>query len=175
MALLGDESFKDGNHEWTWKEYYSEELFKKVIKEIKYDGSWSVAYGFEPSVLQYNGIKTLDGYFSNYSLEYHDLFQRLIQPELDGDEYHAQYWNTSSGMRAYVWGPYWDFLLPKETDIESADIYINPEVFREMGGSYVFSRVQITNASDCNLHLLGEWEDADNSPYKVYVYKLKEN
>lgn len=174
MAMLGDESFKDGNHEWTWKEYYSENLFDKVEEEMGYDGSWAIAYGFEPAVLQYNGISTLDGYFSNYSLEYHDMFQRLIQPELDIDEHHAEYWNSSSGMRAYVWSPNWDFLLPKETDIEKSELYIDSEVFKEMGGRYVFSRVEITNSSDCNLKFIGMWDDQENSPYKVYVYEIAE-
>lgn len=172
-ALLGNESFKDSNHEWTWHEYYSEELFEQIKEDIGYDGSWSIAYGIEPSVLQYNGIKTLDGYFTNYSLEYHDKFYQLIQPELNMDEHHAEYWNYSAGARAYIWSPLWDFVLEKTTQIKSADLYIDIDVFKEMGGKYIFSRLEITNAGELGLSCIGIWELEYKSPYIVYVYEAE--
>lgn len=170
-ALLGNDKFRDGNHEWTWREYYSEDLFNQVKETINYDGSWSVAYGIEPSVLQFNGVKTLDGYYSNYSLEYHDLFQKLIKPELELDDHHREYWESSSGKRAYIWSKEWDFISEKNIQLKETELYIDMDVFKEMGGKYIFSRFIITNADVLGLKLLNEDKHNDGiSPYNVYVY-----
>lgn len=169
-ALLGNDKFRDGNHEWTWKEYYSEELFKKIKEDIAYDGSWAVAYGIEPSVLQYNGIKTLDGYYSNYSLEYHDKFEKLILPELEQDEHHRSYWESSSGVRAYIWSPEWDFVTPKDFQLTEAELFLDMKVFKEMGGKYIISRVKITNSDKLGLSLINSAYTDQESPYTVYVY-----
>lgn len=172
-ALIGNNRFRDGNHEWTWKEYYSEELFEKVKEDIEYDGSWAIAYGIEPSVLQYNGIKTLDGYYSNYSLAYHDKFQELITPELEQDEHHKAYWENSSGMRAYIWSPKWDFVSPKKFDLTESELYIDMDVFEEMGGKYIFSRIQITNCDELGISLVNSTYTDEESPYMVYVYSIE--
>lgn len=172
-ALLGNDKFRDGNHEWTWKEYYSENLFEKIKQDIDYAGEWAVAYGIEPSVLQYNGIKTLDGYYSNYPLEYHDEFQALIEPELKQDEHHESYWERSSGMRAYIWSPEWDFAAPKDFDLKEAELFIDMDVFEELGGEYIFSRVQITNSDELGLTLVNSAYTDEESLYTVYVYQAK--
>lgn len=171
-ALLGNNSFKDGNHEWTWKEYYSENLFDMVKEEIGYDGEWAIAYGIEPSVLQYNEIKTLDGYYSNYPLEYHDKFEKLIYPELERDEKHKSYWEYSSGMRAYIWSPEWEFLSPKKFELDQTELYIDMNVFKEMKGKYIFSRVQITNSDELGISLINTVHMDENSPYTIYVYSV---
>lgn len=171
-ALLGNNSFKDGNHEWTWREYYSEDLFDTVKNEIGYDGEWAVAYGIEPSVLQYNGIKTLDGYYSNYPLDYHDKFEKLIYPELERDEAHKSYWERSSGMRAYIWSSEWEFLSPKEFELTQTELYMDMDVFKEMNGKYIFSRVQITNSAELGISLINTVHTDEYSPYTVYVYSV---
>lgn len=172
-ALLGNDKFRDGNHEWTWKEYYSEDLFEKIKEDIAYDGSWAVAYGIEPSVLQYNGIKTLDGYYSNYSLEYHDKFEKLILPELERDEHHELYWENSAGMRAYIWSLEWDFASPKNLQLTEAEMLIDMDVFKDMGGKYIFSRVQISNSDELGLSLINQPYTDEQSPYTVYVYSIE--
>lgn len=172
-ALLGNNRFRDENHEWTWKEYYSEELFEEVKEDIEYDGSWAVAYGIEPSVLQYNGIKTLDGYYTNYSLAYHDIFEELIIPELEQDEHHKTYWVNSSGARAYIWSPEWDFVARKNFALKETELFIDMDVFEEMGGKYIFSRVQIKNCDELGLSLVNSPYTDEESPYVVYVYSIE--
>ena len=162
----------EANHEWLWKEYYSEKLFNEIKSGINYDGSWSIAYGVEPSVLQYNGIKTLDGYFPNYSLKYHYQFQKLIQPELDIDEMHAKYWASATG-RAYVWSPEWIFIAFKELTIEETPLYIDINAFKEMNGKYIFSRVKISNWNELGIVPIGREYKMKGSPYKIYVYMVQ--
>lgn len=173
MALVGNDKFADGNHEWTWNEYYSTELFENVKTKIDYDGEWAVAFGIEPSVLQYNGIRTLDGYYSNYSLEYHDVFQKLIEPELSIDGFHRDYWDRSYGRRAYIYSTEYDFVSRKNTDLQSAYMYIDQNVLDELNGKYVFSRFEIINYGELGLKLVLS-EESLSSPYSVYVYKNEE-
>ena len=55
---------------------------------------------------------------------------------------------------------------------DSARLLIDPTIFQELGGKYVFSRVKITNIYDLNLEEFGIYEE-ENSPYKIYVYKTQ--
>lgn len=66
--------------ELTWEEFYSEDLFTRVKESIGYNGEWSIAYGMHPGILEQNGIATLDGYLSYYSLDYKEQFRALIAP-----------------------------------------------------------------------------------------------
>ena len=48
--------------EFTYGQFYAQELFEEIKADIGYQGEWSAAYGLHPAVLEYNGIATLDGY-----------------------------------------------------------------------------------------------------------------
>lgn len=172
FALLGNNAHLVSNNEWTWKEFYSKTLFDQIKNEINYNNEWSAAYGLDSAVLQYNGISALDGYYSNYSLSYHDQFQRMIQPELNIDANHKSYWNRSGGIRAYLYSPNWDFLMPKNSKIKEDHLYIDSSVFaNDLNGKYLFSRVCVTNADELGFSLLGIWSD-EESPYTIYVYTI---
>ena len=51
-------------------------------------------------------------------------------------------------------------------------LYINGDVFREMGGRYIFSRIEISNANELGLKLKGEYTH-ESSPYIIFVYENK--
>lgn len=127
-----------------------------------------MGFFLDPSVLQYNGIHTLDGYYSNYSLDYYKKWDKLIAPALEKSEYHSKYWKQSNGIRAYMYsGGY-----KKIYDIGEIDEYhleVNMDILRELGAKYIFSRVKITNASECGLEKMGKWH-MDEYKYTIYVY-----
>lgn len=157
----------------SFKEFYSEELFDYIKEEIGYEGEWAAAYGMHPAVLQYNGIATLDGYLGLYSEEYKQQFGRLIAPALEGsEEFYNTFWN--SGIRAYLYSGVGEntYQPLKQLNISNTKLYINGDVFREMGGCYIFSRIEITNAEDLGLQLQGEYT-YESSPYVIYVYQNK--
>lgn len=155
----------------SFKEFYSEELFEYIKEDIGYDGEWAAAYGMHPAVLQYNGIATLDGYLGLYSEEYKQQFGKLIAPALEGsEEFNQTFWN--SGIRAYLYsGAGENTYQPLKTlNISDTKLYIDGDVFREMGGSYIFSRIEISNAEELSLRLRGEYAN-DTSPYTIYLYE----
>ena len=155
----------------SFAEFYSQELFEKIKEEIAYDGEWAAAYGMHPAVLQYNGIATLDGYLGLYSEEYKQQFGKLIAPALkESEEFYTTFWD--SGIRAYLYsGAGENTYQPlKELNISDAKLYIDGDVFRQMNGSYIFSRIAINNEEELGLKLRGEYTH-EKSPYVIYVYE----
>lgn len=155
----------------SFGEFYSEELFESIKEEIGYEGQWAAAYGMHPAVLQYNGIATLDGYLGLYSEEYKQQFGKLIAPALESsEEFHTTFWE--SGIRAYLYsGAGENTYQPlKELSISDDRLYIDGEVFREMGGCFLFSRIAISNYEELGLKLRGEYTH-ETSPYVIYVYE----
>ena len=157
-------------NELTYGEFYSVNLFEKIKKNIGYDGEWSIAFGMHPAVLEYNGIATLDGYLSYYPSYYHSQFRKLIEPQLNIDEANANYYDRWGG-RAYIFSDVVSTDPVKKMNVDSSVLNIDPDVFRELEGKYIFSRVAITNALDLGIKEVGVYGSED-SPYTIYVYEL---
>lgn len=157
----------------SYGEFYSEKLFDKACREIGYDGEWSVAYGFHPAVLEYNGIATLDGYLGFYPESYKEAFRKVIAPALEVNEGSRIYFDEW-GARCYLYSP------DQTTIVEAVRNYphpedelaIDPEALRSLDCRYIFSRTRITNAEDMELELCCVQTD-EESPYTLYVYELK--
>lgn len=154
----------------TYEEFYSEDLFAKIKENINYQEEESVAFGFHPAVLYYNGIHTLDGYLSWYSQSYKDEFSQLIAPALEKNGEKKEYFNEWGG-RAYIYPVTGTYDPVRIMPHEEEPIYFDLNIFKEMGGKYVFSRVKISNAGEMCLELRGVYQD-QKSPYTIYVYCL---
>ena len=156
----------------TYEEFYAEELFEDIKESIHYQGEKSVAFGFHPAVLYYNGIHTLDGYLSWFSQGYKEEFRRLIAPALERNEEKRDYYDGWGG-RAYIYPVAGTYEPVRVMPYEEEDIYFDSDVFAEMSGKYVFSRVKISNAEEMNLELQGVYQN-EKTPYVIYVYCLGE-
>ena len=147
-----------------------EDLFSKIKEDISYEGEYSVAYGFHPAVLSYNGISTLDACLSHYSQAYKEDFREIIAPALEKSEAARIYYDEWAG-RAYifsgtdesVWNP------QKTMNVTDYELSINPEAFKNMKGVYIFSRIEICNADNLDLKLINSYTD-ENPPYTIWVY-----
>lgn len=162
---------KTPSSQLSFKEFYSEELFEKIKEEIDYQGEWSAAYGMHPAVLQYNGIATLDGYLGLYSEEYKKQFRQLIEPALEQSEEFRKTFDES-GIRAYLYSGAGEntYVPTKQLLVKDSRLSINGEVFRQMGGVYIFSRIKIENEKELGMKLIKEFQDS-SSPYIIYVYQ----
>ena len=154
----------------TYSEFYSEKLFDKIKKDINYNGEWSCAFAMNPAILQYSRIKTLDGYLSYYPLKYKNQFKRLITPELKVDEKNEKYFQNWGG-RVYLFSKETAFTPVRSFDVEEAPLRINSEVFKEMKGKYIFSRIKISNYKELCFDFINKYKE-ENSPYEIYVYKM---
>lgn len=155
----------------TYREFYSTDLFDKAKEDIGYCGQWSVAYGFYPAILEYNDIATLDGYLGFYSQNYKEEFRKMIAPALDRVEASRQYFDEW-GARAYLYsGTDLSIINSSRTyEVTDHDLYIDLDQFKKLGGRYIFSRIELSNAEKIGLTLVGTYTDED-SPYTLYVYQ----
>ena len=147
------------NSHITYKEFYSENLFDKIKKSVNYKGEWSVASRFHPAILQYNQIRTLDGYLSYYPLKYKKEFRKLIEPQLNNNEFSLKYFDGWGG-RAYFFSDnnaYKYIKTNKENKKEA--LLINIDIFKQLEGKYIFSRFIISNADELKMKLIDKFED----------------
>lgn len=156
----------------SYGEFYSKELFDTIKEDIDYEGEWTAAYGMHPSVLQYNGIATLDGYFTLYPLSYKESFRDVIAPELAVDEVNRTYYDEWGG-RAYLFSTDVSYQPKRTLEATEAELLINPKAFRDLGGELIISRVSILNAEQLGMTEVGTYK-AESSPYTISVYRFTE-
>lgn len=159
----------------NFREFYGEELFEKVKTDISYDPSYAAcAYGFHPAVLQYNGITTLDGYCGYYSQDYKEAFREVIAPTLEVAKNWQVYYDNWA-CRAYLFTPTGENIYDfgANSDTIPQDICINAKALKQLGCTYIFSRIEIVNAKEQGL-LFESYYETDSIPYGVYVYRLSD-
>jgi len=81
----------------SYKDFFAVDLFDKIKKDIVYSDERVVAFGYEPSVLMYNGFNCIDGYNSSYPLSYMRKFRTLIAPELEINQWAREYYDIWGG------------------------------------------------------------------------------
>lgn len=157
----------------SYGEFYSTGLFDQIKEDIGYQGEWSAAYGIYPAVLEYNGIATLDGYLGFYSEEYKEDFRKVIAPALEREEPSRGYYDDW-GARAYLYsGTDITSVNPSKTVGAVQDcIYIDAQAFEDLGGRYIFSRKELTNAEEAGLAFLKSYA-SEESPYVIYLYERR--
>lgn len=156
-----------------FNEYYSANLIESIKKDINYNGEKSVAFGLNPAVLEYSNIWTLDGCISYYSQEYKDEFRKLIAPALALNEENKIYYDDW-GARAYIYSASSTGIYDavRNYKVEDHNLYMDTKQFIKMGGKYIFSRIEISNAEEKELNLLNTYRDKD-SPYVIYLYRVR--
>ena len=159
----------------NYSEFYSEKLFADIKNDIGYnEGEWGVAYGMHPAILEYNGIATLDGYLGFYPQSYKEEFRKAIAPALSKNPSSKAYFDDW-GARCYLYSGT-DATIVMATKsmygVTDNNIYIDAGELKNLGCKYVFSRIDIANASEEGLVLIGEY-NGHESPYNIYVYVLE--
>lgn len=156
----------------SYREFYSEDLFAQLKRDIGYDNEWSVAYGMHPAVLEYNGIYTLDGYIGMYTEEYKEKWREVIKPALDRSPEFKSYFDEW-GPRAYIFSGNGENTYAPLRNMEPEDhnLYIDADALKGLGCRYIFSRIELDNARDLGLSLHGKYED-ESSPYVIFLYEL---
>lgn len=158
---------------YNYEQFYATELFEKIKEDIGYNGEWSVAYGLHPAVLEYNGIATLDGYLGFYSQQYKEDFRKIIAPALERVEASRIYYDDW-GARAYLYSGTDESVVSSAKTVYATDstLYIDTEAFKSLGGTYIFSRIEISNTEELELRQMGVYTAEDGS-CTVYVYQAE--
>ena len=154
-------------------EYYSVSLMEEIKEDIGYNGEKCVAYGMNPAVLEYSNIWTLDGCISYYPQEYKEEFRKLIAPALEKNESSRVYFDDW-GARAYIYSASDEdiYAMQYKYEVQDRNLYMDTEQFKKMGGTYIFSRIEIANITEKELIHVGTYAN-EESPYTIYLYRVQ--
>lgn len=158
----------------SYGEFYGGALIQKIKEDISYTpDKGACAYGFHPAMLSYNDITTIDGYCGYYSQDYKERFRAAIAPTLDANPNWQTYYDDW-GCRAYLFSASGENLYDFGANTPAApqEIRIDEPALKALGCDYIFSRVELTNASDMQLKLINVYQD-EEMPYCVYLYGLE--
>ncbi|GIN40502.1 putative membrane protein YkoS [Heyndrickxia oleronia] len=155
------------------KQFFAEEQFSEIKNYINLPlESYRVAsLGLHPAIAQYNGFYTLDTYNNFYPLSYKYQFRKIIEKELAKNKTIRVYFDEWGG-RCYMFSSELGkhYMFKKHTKKRVKNLELNTEVFKEMGGRFIFSAVPIDNAINNNLALEKVFE-SKSSAWKIYLYK----
>lgn len=160
-------------HSPSFNNFYDEEKFKEIKEFINLpEKSYRViSLGFHPSIAQFNGFYTLDGYLPDYSLKYKHLFRKTIEKELNKDNDTKLYFDTW-GSRCYAFSSemgrsYFIEAIPHK--IQKLDFDF--ELLKKMGCKFIFSRLEINTNNNSKIKLLKVFEK-NKSYWQIYLYEL---
>lgn len=155
----------------SYNDFYNPELFERIKSDINYRGERSIAVGMHPSILTYNGISTLDSYFSYGSKHNKDLFRTLISPQLSSNKEHKHYFDDWGG-RLYIFEDQNNYKNMSVKHVcTGTDLNIDVQVFREFDGRFIFSLCPLDNSSELGLvnsHVYN-WPAYGN----IFVYQVE--
>ena len=156
------------------KEFYDVELFSEIKEYIGLpQEEYRVAsIGLHPAIAQYNGFYTLDSYNNFYPLTYKYQFRKIIEKELAKNKKIRTYFDEWGG-RCYLFtdelGKH--YMFKKSSKKKLKTIQLQTDVFKEMGGRYIFSAVPIINEDENKLRLEKEFT-TKKSVWKIYLYRV---
>ena len=158
----------------SYREFYAEDQFNEIKNDIglPQEDYRIGSIGFDPAVALYNGFYTIDGYITNYPLEYKHQFRYLISKELDKNEKNKNYFDEW-GSRVYIFvaeigGSY---TIYKYVDRVIENLELNITSLKDLEVSYIFSSLEIKNYNENNLTLFNIYNHED-SIWKIYVYEV---
>jgi hypothetical protein len=157
----------------SYREFFASGLFRQIEGHIGRPRSAYrvVSVGLHPSIAQYNGFYTLDGYLYNYPLEYKHAWGRVIGQELAEDRALWKYFNYW-GSSAYVFSSELGSQLDHRPAVDKIrDLDVDVAQLRRMGASYLISAVPIGNAAELGLGLERAFGGADDY-WTLYLYRI---
>ena len=155
----------------NYDEFYSTELFDDIKDDIGYTDEWSAAYGMHPAVLNYNGIASVDGYLGMYSQDYKEKWRKVIAPALEGSPSLRSYYDGwGARVSLYSASDENTYAPLRNLEIEDKRLVVDMDELKSLDCRYIFSRIEISNADDIDLKLIGTYTH-EKSPYTIYVYE----
>lgn len=160
----------------SFAQFYSEDLFKEAEKVIGRDKSEYrvISMGLLPASAAYNGFYCLDAYSNNYDVNYKHEFRKIIEKELESNEYYRGYFDDW-GNRCYIFvDSYRTGINANFYNLVFEDIEVDFKAAKEMGAEYVISASPILNEETLGLKTLTETPITSNDCwYDLYIYEIE--
>jgi hypothetical protein len=138
-----------------FKNYYQTDFFNKLKKKIPLGNYYIGCLGFNPEIAQYNGYKTIDGYFYYYPLKHKlDMMEvskiEMQKMGIDNIDNHCDIFSQEL----------------RENKHEIKNLELNFEKLKELNARYIFSSVSIIST-----HLVNEKKVSEGTQV-IYVYEV---
>ncbi len=158
----------------SYQAFNASVVFDQIAQDIGKDKStYKVgAFGLPVAAVMHNGFYTVDFFSYNYDLNYKHKFRKVIAKELEKDDKlkaNYDHW----GQRVFLFSSE----LGQSPRITKDDqpqkvknLALDIEAFKNLGGEYIFSAVDIQNAADIGLKYIQTYT-SPTSAWKIRVYK----
>jgi len=158
----------------SFEEYYSINNFNRLkrdfgdeIKKFKF-----VSYGLEPAVALYNGLYTIDGYSTNYPLEYKHKFHKIFKkygktPNYDKWGSKIYIASVSTYYETYL------SLKARAKKIILDGLRFETKEICKLGGDYMLSPYLFKNPKEKNLKLIKSYKDNKRYSWDIYLYRIE--
>lgn len=160
-------------HGISYRAFFAEEQFAAIREAIGLppDAYRVVSLGLHPSVAQYNGFRTADGYFPNYPLAHKRALRRVMAHELERDPALARYFDDW-GSRAYVFSAEIGrrFLPDGEAPGTLRRLRLDPDALRALDVRFVLSAQRIGDPAASGLVFRRAFTHPD-SAWTVHLYE----
>jgi hypothetical protein len=139
----------------SFKDYYQTDFFNKLKKKIPPGNYYIGCLGFKPEVAQYNGYKTIDGYFYYYSLKHKQDMMEVSKIEMqkigiNNIDNHCDIFSQEL----------------RENKHEIKNLELNFDKLKELNTRYIFSSVRILST-----HLVNEKKVSEGAQV-IYFYEV---
>ena len=146
---------KESKTHASFGEYYQTALFGKVVQEIPPGNYYIGCLGFQPEIAQFNGYRTIDGYFYLIPKKYYEFMKDINAKEMEKSD------NAELGSRCYL----------QSKDIEDnkdivTDLQLDFGKIKQLHVNYIFCDRQIQNESLVPATTVREGRNT------IYIYKL---
>ena len=158
----------------TYKKFFMQDMMNDIKNYINKPLSEYrvVSLGINPGVALFNGFYCIDGYSTNYPLNYKKSFEKVIHNELNKNQKYYNYFNNW-GNRVYLYShetsSFRPFIETSDNTTEINHLDINYSELKKLKTDYILSRFKINNAE--NFIKLEKIFIKNNQI--VYLYKLK--
>ena len=142
----------------TFKEYYSEDLFKEIKNFIELD-DFVIHLGINPGISVFNGLNSFDGYFPFFPSEKEVVINRVNKSILKGKNIIQIKSNGKDIMCYNCFGKNYSSIK---------ELNLSYEVLKDNCVKNIISAFKI---DDENIKFIRTFENLD-SPYKVYLYQI---
>lgn len=162
---------------FTFNEFYATELFKEIEDFIgrKKDQYKVINLGIHPSIAQYNGFYSIDGYIPNYPLSLHNKFQKINEKEYEKKQFFGEK-NITISNGVYLISSELsqncdEYCFKKVTNKSIKKFEVNINELKKSKVEYIFSSIKIQNTDKIGIEFQEIFEK-QKYPYIIYLYKI---
>ena len=170
--LWNEREINNNTNTPSFKAYYSESEYSKMKTHIKQptDAYKVMSVAIDPAVALFNGLHTIDGYFTDYPLEYKTEFRKIISKELEKNESVSKYFDNW-GSRCYAFSTEFGInMLHGKTDTIK-NLQLNTQKALRLNCQYLLAGVFINNSEASNLKFEKLFTSPENH-WNIYLYKI---